>query len=69
MRYLFPVIAVAALLLAGCLPVDPAGPVARPADPALGQGAFVAAPPPPGRTPEARAARRDYYRGPRGQEF
>jgi len=25
--------------------------------------------PPPGRTPEERAARRDYYRGPRGDEF
>lgn len=26
-------------------------------------------PPPPGRTAEERAARRDYYRGPRGAEF
>lgn len=38
-------------------------------DPAMGQGAFVSAPPAPGRTEAERAARRDYYRGPRGQEF
>lgn len=66
MRHLFPVMTVATLMLAACLPVNPEAP--RP-DPAMGQGDFVAVPPPPGRTPEARAARRDYYRGPRGQEF
>lgn len=72
MRYQFVVTICAAGLLAACLPVDRAAqvtPGAPAADPALGQGDFVAAPPPPGRTPAERSARSDYYRGPRGQEF
>lgn len=68
MRYLSPVMICVTALLSACLPVGPGGPVPA-ADPALGQGEFVAAPPPPGRTPEERAARKDYYRGPRAQEF
>ncbi|TDK41247.1 hypothetical protein [Antarcticimicrobium luteum] len=56
--------------LAACTP--PGGPAPEPAhapDPALGQGAFVGAPPAPGRTAAERAARRTYFSGPRGHEF
>ncbi|MDK3017498.1 hypothetical protein [Pseudodonghicola flavimaris] len=68
MKPLFSVTILALVGLAGCLPLTPAAPVTA-ADPALGQGDFVAAPPPPGRTAEDRSARRSYYQGPRGQEF
>ena len=64
MRLIIVVMAVAALL-AACTESDPPGP-----NPALGQGAYAAAPPAPGgMTAPDRGARRAYYRGPRGHEF
>lgn len=75
MRFALACIACTSLagLLSACTPVgaprpdmshDPA------ADPALGQGDYAGAPPAHGGviSPD-RAARRTYYRGPRGHEF
>lgn len=68
MRFI-PACIVVAGLLSACVPAGGPAPDRAP-DPALGEGDFAAAPPAPGgaAAPD-RAARRAYYRGPRGHEF
>ncbi|MDF1716686.1 MAG: hypothetical protein P1U75_08475 [Antarcticimicrobium sp.] len=75
MRFAFACLAciLLASLLSACTPVGASWPgMSRDpaADPALGQGDYAGAPPAHGGviSPD-RAARRAYYRGPRGHEF
>ena len=63
LRYFLPF---ALLGLAGCVPTTQASYTPPPPDFAIG-GARGG--PPPGRTDAEREARRNYFRGPRGDEF
>ena len=60
------ILPIALLGLAGCVPTTQASYTSAPPEFAAG-GAIGG--PPPGRTGAERQARKDYYRGPRGDEF
>lgn len=67
-RIILPVILPVALLgLAGCVPTTQASYTSTP--PEFGARGGIIGGPPSGRTESERQARKDYYRGPRGDEF